>query len=134
MKLSLQDYEKALYEFSQELNSEGKMHDIITHLIKVMYDNNHDIKFLENMVEDYERYYQEQQHQTSVKITTALELNEQQKEEVLADVKELLNAEHITPVYAIDPSIIGGFIIQTEDRLVDASIKRHLDKLKDQVK
>lgn len=131
MKLSLKDYEKALYEFGEEINNDEKMHDIITHLIKVIYANNHDVAFLESLVKDYEEFYDKQKHITRVEITTAHEISDDQKEEILKDVKELFELEEVNPVYVIDSSIIGGVVLKSHDKLVDASIKGKLNKLKE---
>lgn len=130
MKLSLKDYEKGLYEFGEELNDEKEFKGIVKHLIQVIYDNTHDITLLDDLVRDYERFYEEQKNVEHVWITTAQELDAKKKKSVEKDVMELLEVKEINSEFIVDSSIIGGVIIRTRDKMIDASIKRKLDKLK----
>ena len=68
---------------------------------------------------------------SSVKITTATPLTEV----ALAEIKSKLLASNITMdklelTTKIDPSIIGGFVIEVDDNLYDDSVAHKLDKLK----
>lgn len=68
---------------------------------------------------------------TSLKITTAKQLSEEAlnaiKVEFLASTATDKNIEIET---AIDPNLIGGFVVEFGDRLYDASIKHKLGLLK----
>jgi F-type H+-transporting ATPase subunit delta len=56
-------------------------------------------------------------------VTTAVELKETQKEELLAKLLKITKYEQIEMEYSIDKAIIGGMIIRIGDRVIDSSIK-----------
>ena len=130
MKLSLHDYEKALYEFGEEMDDKDKLSAVIKHLIKVIYNNTHDVTLLEDLVNDYERFYEDEKQLQHVWITTAQEVDEKKQKEIINNVKNVLEVEEVNPEFIVDTSIIGGIVIKTRDKLIDASLKGKLDKLK----
>lgn len=66
----------------------------------------------------------------SASITTAVELDAEQRrqlEEHLAN----MSGRTLRPQYSVDPSIVGGFRALFDDRMVDASIRHQLDRLRE---
>lgn len=59
-------------------------------------------------------------------VTTAVELKETQKEELLAKLLKITKYEQIEMEYSIDNAIIGGMIIRIGDRVIDSSIKTRI--------
>lgn len=57
-----------------------------------------------------------------VKLTTATPLSNSVKEAIVAQVKKTGGIENLELEEKIDPNIIGGFILQAGDKLIDASI------------
>jgi F-type H+-transporting ATPase subunit delta len=57
-----------------------------------------------------------------VKLTTAVPVSDAVKNAIVTRVKETENIQNLELQEAVDPSIIGGFILQTGDKLIDASI------------
>jgi F-type H+-transporting ATPase subunit delta len=57
-----------------------------------------------------------------VKLTTATPVNEAVKNAVIAQVKKAGQYDQIQLETKVDESIIGGFVLQIEDKLIDASI------------
>lgn len=68
---------------------------------------------------------------TNVVISSAFNLENEQREVLESRLKELLEKD-VRVKYKIDKSIIGGFIAKTEDTVFDASIKHQLELLKKQ--
>jgi F-type H+-transporting ATPase subunit delta len=64
----------------------------------------------------------------SVTTTTALDQKTRQQFETI--VKKLGNSKEVELEEKIDQELIGGFILNVEDRQIDASIKNNLRKLK----
>ena len=65
----------------------------------------------------------------TVEIFTATAFNDVQKDTLIQKLKELTNAREIRLVINIDSSLIGGFLIKTESKVIDFTIKNQLQKL-----
>lgn len=62
-------------------------------------------------------------------ITSAVPLNEETKSKILSKVQEI-TAGTLEITEKIDPTLIGGFIVRTDDKQIDASVASQLDNLK----
>ena len=61
-----------------------------------------------------------------VKLVTAVPVSEGVKTDIVNQVKKTGGLEHIELVASVDESLIGGFVLQVGDQLVDASISYDL--------
>ncbi len=66
--------------------------------------------------------YKEHKNIHTVKLTTAAPVSEAVKEAIVSQVKKSGGYENIELQTAIDEKLIGGFVLQTGDKLIDASI------------
>lgn len=64
-----------------------------------------------------------------IEVSTAYEFTSSQKETLIQKLKELTNAREIRLVTTVDPSLIGGFLIQTESKIIDFTVKNQLQQL-----
>lgn len=64
-----------------------------------------------------------------VKLTTAAPVSEPVKQAIIAQVKKTSDIQTLELQETIDPEIIGGFILQTGDQLIDASIAYDLQNI-----
>lgn len=62
-------------------------------------------------------------------VTTALELSDKQKEEVLQKLLSTTHYESFEMHYAVEKELIGGMVIRIGDRVVDSSIRTKLYEL-----
>lgn len=67
-----------------------------------------------------------------VKITTAEPISNEMKETIMAKVKSISADKTFEVETAVQPELIGGFLLQTDDILVDASIVRDLKDIQKQ--
>jgi F-type H+-transporting ATPase subunit delta len=67
-----------------------------------------------------------------VKLTTASPLSEAVKEELLGKIRTQTTIEKIELESVVDEDLIGGFVLEFNNNLVDASIQRELRDLKTQ--
>ena len=65
-------------------------------------------------------------------IISAIDLNEQQKQRLVSKLSLKLN-KHIIPEYIINPQIIGGLIIELDDKTIDFSIQTKFENMKKQL-
>lgn len=64
-----------------------------------------------------------------IEVSTASAFTNLQKNTLIQKLKELTNAREIRLIITVDPSLIGGFLIQTESKVVDFTVKNQLQKL-----
>ncbi|MGF7232280.1 ATP synthase F1 subunit delta [Arachidicoccus sp.] len=68
----------------------------------------------------------------SVKVTTAVPLSEKNKNNILAKLKTEVGFDKVELETAVDADLIGGFVLEFNNNLVDASIARDLRDIKKQ--
>nr|YP_010208229.1 ATP synthase CF1 subunit delta [Pseudo-nitzschia pungens]UBA15242.1 ATP synthase CF1 subunit delta [Pseudo-nitzschia pungens] len=64
-----------------------------------------------------------------IEVSTASAFTNLQKDTLIQKLKELTNAREIRLVINVDPSLIGGFLIKTESKVIDFTVKNQLQKL-----
>ena len=65
-------------------------------------------------------------------ITSAIELSEKQKESLIAKLTSKMN-KTIKPVYKVNSEIIGGLVIEIDDKTIDCSIAAKFENMKRQL-
>ena len=81
----------------------------------------------------YMEMYREKHGILSTHVTTATELSEATYERIKAFIKQTFDADAEIDV-KIDPSLIGGFILDIEHTRMDASVAGQLNALKNRLK
>ena len=81
----------------------------------------------------YMEMYREKHHILSTQVTTATQLPEETYDKIKAFVKQTFDADAELDVH-IDPSLIGGFILDIENSRMDASVVGQLNALKNSLK
>lgn len=66
-------------------------------------------------------------------VTTAEELREEQKEQIVSKLLETTRYQQMEMHYAQDQTLIGGMVIRIGDRVVDSSIRTKLEELQKQL-
>ena len=64
-----------------------------------------------------------------IEVSTAFAFTNKQKNQLIKKLKQLTNAREIRLVITVDSSLIGGFLIKTNSRVVDFTVKNQLQKL-----
>ncbi len=62
-------------------------------------------------------------------VTLAFEADEALRREIVEAIERRVERD-VVPEFRVDPSLLGGMVIQVEDRFLDASLKRGLERLK----
>jgi len=78
---------------------------------------------------EYINLYNIKKHITKAKVTSATALSEANKKTMIAEVQQAVGGTVILEA-KVDPSLIGGFVLNVGDRQVDTSILASLKKLK----
>lgn len=66
---------------------------------------------------------------TMIEVTTAFAFTNLQKNTLIQKLKELTKAREIRLVITVDSSLIGGFLIKTNSKVIDFSVKNQLQEL-----
>jgi len=81
--------------------------------------------YLDGIARYFIRLYKIEKNIKSVELTTAVEIDSAQKEAFKNQVLKSYKAE-IELIAKVNPEIVGGFVLQVDDLLYDASVKRQL--------
>lgn len=87
---------------------------------------------LPEVITAFIRQYKIHKNIHTVKLTTATPVSEQVKSAIVTQVKKSGNYENIELETVVNPDIIGGFVLQAGDKLVDASISYDLKEISKQ--
>ena len=91
--------------------------------------NRNRINLLESIITNYLELVYETASIKMIEVSTAFAFNNLQKNMLIKKLKELTNAREIRLVITVDSSLIGGFLIKTESKVIDFSIKNQLQSL-----
>jgi F-type H+-transporting ATPase subunit delta len=91
--------------------------------------NRNRINLLESIITNYLELVYETASIKMIEVSTAFAFNNLQKNMLIKKLKELTNAREIRLVITVDSSLIGGFLIKTESKIIDFSIKNQLQNL-----
>lgn len=106
----------------------GKVSDEITGLMTMLVTKGHLKDFVP--VFDYViRAIKEEKGIGVAYISSAVELNREQKEKIEQKLLETTKYREIEGVYQVDQALIGGLVIRIQDTIVDSSLKTQIANL-----
>ena len=88
--------------------------------------------YLPEVITSFVDQYNHQNGIHTVTLTTAVPVTEAVKQQIIGQVKGQKNMSNIDLKTIVDEDIIGGFVLEVGDQLVDASIAYDLKKIKSQ--
>ncbi len=106
----------------------GKVHEYTLDFLLLVVENKREA-YLGLMILDFYDLYKKALGITEVHLTTAVDLDDEQKQLFIDALKKTLNTK-IDLHQKTDPQIIGGFILRVEDKLLDMSIASQLKQIK----
>jgi F-type H+-transporting ATPase subunit delta len=107
----------------------GKVHSLTIAFIDIITRKNRE-PLLPLIAKEFHNAYNEHKGIGKATVTTTIPMDEQLRSEVEAIVKKLHDKKKIELVERVDKDLIGGFILNVEDKQIDASIKNKLKSLK----
>ncbi len=88
---------------------------------------------LPQILENVSRLAAEARQSVIAEVRTAVPLDDKQQEALAAALSKATN-KNVTVKVIVDASVIGGVVAKVGDTVIDGSVKRRLDQLKEQVK
>lgn len=99
--------------------------------LKMLADSSR-IDVIEEILNQFTKVFDEENNIVKPIITSAIELNEEQKQNIVSKLQNKLS-KNIQPEYVINPNIIGGLVIDIDDRTMDFSLKSKFDNMHKQL-
>ena len=87
------------------------------------------IDLLSSIVSNYLNLVYKTASVKMIEVSTAVELSNLQKETLIQKLKKLTDAREIRLTINLDPSLIGGFLIKTESKVLDFTVKNQLKQM-----
>jgi F-type H+-transporting ATPase subunit delta len=106
----------------------GNISDMTSAFIRLLVSKNRE-NTLPEMISSYIQQYKQKKDIHVVTLTTAAPVSEDIRKKIIAQVEKTSNMKNIELQSVVKPEIIGGFILQTGDKLVDASIAYDLKEI-----
>jgi F-type H+-transporting ATPase subunit delta len=91
--------------------------------------NRNRINLLESVINNYLELVYETASIKMIEVSTAFAFTNSQKNTLIKKLKELTNAREIRLVISVDSSLIGGFLIKTESKVINFTVKNQLEQL-----
>jgi F-type H+-transporting ATPase subunit delta len=108
-----------------DLGTEGR------NLAKLLVESAHSDS-IDDIEEEFARLADEERGRVQVTVTTAVDLQEQERDRLAQRLGAELGRE-VRLQYRTDPTILGGLVVLIGDRLVDASLRSRLQQLRRQL-
>jgi len=109
---------------------DGKLTELTSAFFKIILNKGREAH-LPEIADEFVDQYKKLKQISSVKLITATPLTE----ETIAKIKEKLVGSEVTDAHveletAVNPDLLGGFVLEFGDRLYDASVAHKLEQLK----
>lgn len=112
-----------------DLITDGKINVLTKTFYTLLISKNRESN-LPEIITAFIKQYKQKKNIHIVKLTTARPVSEEIKNSIISQVQKTSNEmQNIELETVVDESIIGGFVLQTGDKLVDASISYDLKEI-----
>jgi F-type H+-transporting ATPase subunit delta len=108
--------------------TKGNISDLTQSFTQLLTAKNREM-VLPEVITAFITLYKVEKNINTVKLTTATPVSDDVKKQIIEQVKKTSNLQNIELEEHIDPNIIGGFVLQAGDKLVDASIAYDLKNI-----
>ena len=138
------EYAEALFMLGAETGTQSEIYESLG-LVKSLFLNESVASFLKLLAsnsraelfydcfDDYERLYNESKRLMLVKVTSATELTDDEKERIKKTLEKKYGLDIELSCF-VDKEILGGIIIEADDTVIDGSLRKKLRDVKDVIK
>jgi F-type H+-transporting ATPase subunit delta len=111
--------------------TKGKISELTTAFSRLLINKGRE-SYLPEVIVSFIDQYKRQKGIHTIKLTTAVPVTEDVKKQIIGQVQKQTNLSNIELKATVNEDIIGGFVLELGDTLVDASIAYDLNKIKAQ--
>lgn len=109
----------------------GEMHRLVSNFLLLALDKRREA-YIPDMAGAYAVLVDKAQGLIEVEVRTAVDLTEAGRENLRSVLVSKLGRQ-VRTNFVVDPSLIGGLQVRVDDRLFDASLRRRLERLGEQL-
>jgi F-type H+-transporting ATPase subunit delta len=127
MKYSVKQYAEALYD------SVGGTHPkdqekVLDNFVKILVQNN-DLRLFDQIADEFHKLELAAKGKTQAEVTSAEPLTPHSEKQLIEQLNHLVKGD-VELKKKVDKDLIGGVVVRLEDTVIDASVKRNLEDLK----
>ncbi|MEK2534627.1 F0F1 ATP synthase subunit delta [Tetragenococcus halophilus] len=122
-RLNLQEKRSLMDELIQ--NFTGIVYNALEVIFK--YGRMYDLLLI---IDEYEKRYDDDKGLLLGSVTTAVPLKKEQKDKLATKVAQKFGYETANLQENVDPSIVGGILVETNGRVIDGSLKTQIENLR----
>jgi F-type H+-transporting ATPase subunit delta len=109
----------------------GRVSELLLNFLLVL--NAHErLELLGLAVEAYHQLLEERGGQVKVRVRTAAPLDDGQRDRLYLQLKDMTKREPVLDI-DVDPSLLGGLVVQVGDYLYDASVRTRLARIRNEL-
>ncbi|QMU07949.1 ATP synthase F1 subunit delta [Levilactobacillus suantsaii] len=101
----------------------------IQNLIHMVYDYGR-MDAMVAIVNQFQSLYDEKHHIVYAHVTTAIDLSAEQKDQISTAYAQRVGAQKVILNSQVDPTILGGVIVESAGMILDGSLKTKINKLR----
>jgi F-type H+-transporting ATPase subunit delta len=109
----------------------GGVHDIVRNFLRLLAEKGR-IAEIEEIERELERLVAREQGQITVELTTAQELSDEEAREIVDQIAKA-SGRRVEATRTVDPSLIGGIVLQAGSFRIDASVRGRLNRLRQEL-
>jgi F-type H+-transporting ATPase subunit delta len=87
---------------------------------------------IDEIEDEFERLIAREAHVLELELTTAIELSDEEAAHAVRQIEEA-SGRRVEATRRVDPSIVGGILIQAGSQRLDASVRGRLDQLRQEL-
>ena len=108
---------------------EGEVHEYVVSFLSVLCEHRN-MDALQECIREYDKLYQLHNNIARATVTSAEALTEDEKAKLTAKLEQV-SGKRVHAVYRIDESLLGGVKVEMEGTIMDGSLKRRLESMKE---
>jgi F-type H+-transporting ATPase subunit delta len=87
---------------------------------------------IEEIAREFDRLIAAQERRVKVELTTAYELSDEEAQEIVRQIEQS-TGRTVEATRSVDPSLIGGLVLQADTLRVDATVRGRLEGLRQEL-
>ena len=118
--------------FYKKEEKKNLLSEYLLNFIKILIDNGR-IGMLEDIRDAYKKRYYADENIREFEVITSIPMTSIQKDNLISQLKKIIHAKEVYLINYVDPAIIGGMKLKSNDVELDQSITTMLKKMKQQL-